>query len=59
MKLSATTLEQALRMLGGNLDFANTPEICLVVCGGASLIAAKVVTRTTKDVDIIAFRKNC
>jgi hypothetical protein len=50
MKLNATRLEQALKMLAGNLDLANTPGIRLVVCGGASLIATGIVARTTKDV---------
>jgi hypothetical protein len=56
MKLNTATLEQALEMLGGNMDLANTPGIGLVVCGGASLIATKVLSRATKDVDIVAFR---
>jgi hypothetical protein len=56
MKLNATLLQQALELLAGNMDLANTPEIRLVVCGGASLIATEVVSRTTKDVDVVAFR---
>lgn len=43
-------------MLAGNMDLANTPEIHLVICGGASLIATKIISRTTKDIDIVAFR---
>lgn len=43
-------------MLSGHLDLAGTPPIQLVVCGGASLIASGVVTRSTKDVDIVALR---
>jgi hypothetical protein len=43
-------------MLAGHLKLANTPEIRLVVCGGAALLATKVVSRTTKDVDIVALR---
>jgi hypothetical protein len=56
MKLNATLLQQALELLAGNMDLANTPEIRPVVCGGASLIATEVVSRTTKDVDVVAFR---
>lgn len=39
-------------MLAGNLDLAQTPEIRLVVCGGASLIATHIVSRATKETDI-------
>jgi hypothetical protein len=56
MKLNAARLEQALGLLAGTLGLASTPEIRLVVCGGASLIATEIVSRTTKDVDIVAFR---
>jgi len=44
MKLNAASLERALEMLAGNMDLAKTPEIRLVVCGGASLIATKTVS---------------
>lgn len=56
MKLNVESLEQALKLLATNLEIANAPKACLVVCGGASLIATHVVTRSTKDVDIVAFR---
>jgi len=56
MKLNVTRIDQALTLLATNLDLASTPKISLVVCVGASLIASRVVSRTTKDVDIVAFR---
>lgn len=56
MKLNAILLEQALGMLSSHLDLARTPTVRLVICGGASLIAAGIVSRTTKDVDIVALR---
>ena len=56
MKLNASRLEQALGMLASQMDLANTPPVRLVVCGGASLIATKVISRSTKDVDIVALR---
>jgi hypothetical protein len=56
MNLNASSLEQALGMLASQMDLANTPPIRLVVCGGASLIATKVIARSTKDVDIVALR---
>ena len=43
-------------MLASQMDLANTPLVRLVVCGGASLIATKVISRSTKDVDIVALR---
>jgi hypothetical protein len=36
-------------MLAIQMDIANTPPIRLVVCGGASLIATKVISQTTRD----------
>lgn len=42
-------LETQLREVGGS-------PLTLVVCGGSALIAAGLVNRTTKDVDIVAFR---
>ena len=56
MNLNTDLLERALDMLSGHLDLAGAPPIQLVVCGGASLLASGVVTRTTKDVDIVALR---
>ncbi|HVM50886.1 MAG TPA: hypothetical protein VMU04_22855 [Candidatus Acidoferrum sp.] len=56
MKFNAVRVEQALGMLSNHLDLAGTPTVRLVICGGASLIAAGIVSRTTKDVDIVALR---
>lgn len=46
--------EQALRLLNGRLDLAGAPRFNLVVCGGTALLAAGLVLRTTRDVDIVA-----
>lgn len=43
-----------LRLLDGRLALAGAPHFNLVVCGGSALIAANLVSRTTKDVDIVA-----
>ena len=53
-KLAKDTLEQALALLGGIRDRApEAHSISLVVCGGSALIATGLVTRTTKDVDVL------
>ena len=54
MKLNANRIEQALRILAGQLALSDSPAVRLVVCGGASLIATGVVSRVTKDVDVVA-----
>lgn len=46
--------EQALRLLNGRLALAAAPRFNLVVCGGTALLAAGLVLRTTRDVDIVA-----
>ena len=46
--------DQALRLLNGRLVLAGTHRFNLVVCGGSALAATGLVTRTTKDVDIVA-----
>jgi hypothetical protein len=56
MRFNATRLDDAFGLLAKHLELAKAPQISVVVCGGASLIATKVVARTTKDVDIVAFR---
>lgn len=50
-----TEIERVLSALGEQLDAvsASIPE--LVVCGGSALNILKLVRRTTKDVDIVAF----
>lgn len=56
MKLNATRIEQALSLLAARLELSDAPAVRLVVCGGASLIATGVVSRVTKDVDVVALR---
>lgn len=48
------SFDEALRLLNGRLALADAPHFNLVVCGGTALIAANLITRTTKDVDIVA-----
>jgi hypothetical protein len=53
-KLGSETLEQALNLLAEKLEFDRAEPASLVICGGASLIALGLVSRTTKDVDVLA-----
>jgi hypothetical protein len=46
--------EEALRLLNGRLALAGRPRFNLIICGGAALLAAGLVLRTTRDVDIVA-----
>lgn len=47
-------LEQAFHLVGQRLERSGMGPFRIVVCGGASLIAASLVSRTTRDVDIVA-----
>jgi hypothetical protein len=45
---------QALRLLNGRLQLNGSPRYNLIICGGSALAATGLITRTTKDVDIVA-----
>ena len=54
-KITSSTLDQALGLLGELLAARNHPEQHFVVCGGSSLLALGLVHRTTtQDVEILA-----
>jgi hypothetical protein len=53
-RLDYDTLNKAFLTLGTLLAESITATINIVVCGGSSLIATGLVSRTTKDVDIVA-----
>ncbi len=54
-KITPATLEKALSLLGELLTVRNHPPQHFVVCGGSSLLALGLVSRTTtQDVDILA-----
>ncbi len=55
MNIGSNELDKALRLLGGHLRLQDAPPMNLVVCGGAALLARGLQTRTTQDVDILAF----
>ncbi len=44
----------ALQLLAGRLALASSPRYRLVICGGTALIAAGLLQRATRDVDIVA-----
>lgn len=48
-------IEKILSALGEQLDAMNAAMPELVVCGGSALNVLGLVTRTTKDVDVVAF----
>lgn len=49
-----TRFEAALQLLDGRLSIASAPRFRLVVCGGTALLAMGLLTRSTRDVDIVA-----
>lgn len=47
-------LNEALQMLDEQLQLRQFPKTELVVCEGSALIASRLVSRTTQDVDVVA-----
>ena len=56
MALGATEWEQALFLLGEELERRGVAPSRLVVCGGTALLVRGVVSRVTRDVDVLAMR---
>jgi hypothetical protein len=52
--LNRAKLDGSFSMLANHLRAMDAPHVGLVVCGGASLLAVGLVSRTTRDVDILA-----
>ena len=52
--ISPDNIDQALSLLAGRLDLAQTDPVRLVVCGGSALIAMSLRRRTTRDMDVVA-----
>ena len=54
--LDRTGIDRALALLGERLEQTGIAPIAILVCGGASLIATRMVSRQiTKDIDVVAF----
>ncbi len=56
--LNQSGLDEAFSLLGKRLHAMGVPHVGLVVCGGASLLAMGLVSRTTRDVDILALTES-
>jgi hypothetical protein len=55
MQITPDTLEKALSLLGELIVLRGRPLQRFVVCGGSSLLALRLVSRTTtQDVDVLA-----
>ena len=52
--ISHENIDQALSLLAGRLDLAQTDPVRLVICGGSALIAMSLRRRTTRDMDVVA-----
>jgi hypothetical protein len=52
--ISHDNVDQALSLLAGRLDLAQTDPVRLVICGGSALIAMSLRRRTTRDMDVVA-----
>lgn len=55
-EMAADQLDEALGLLGSLLDDSKTGAISLVVAGGSALVAQKLTSRRTEDVDVIALQ---
>jgi len=52
--ISHDNIDQALSLLAGRLELAQTDPVRLVICGGSALIAMSLRQRTTRDMDVVA-----
>ena len=51
--LNIHKLNEALTLLGTRLELNKASPINIIVCGGSSLIITGLVSRTTRDVDVL------
>lgn len=51
-------LLKALDLLAKLLEASVEQPIELVVCGGSALVVTKLISRTTKDIDILALKES-
>ena len=52
--LNARAIDKALKRLNSRMVYGEVAPVEIVVCGGAALIVNKLVSRSTRDVDIVA-----
>ncbi len=48
-------IEKALSLLGANMALAYAEDLRVLCCGGSALCMLEILTRSTKDVDALAF----
>ncbi len=53
-ELTKDIINKTLKLLNDRMELNGTSPIKIVVCGGSALIAANLVNRVTKDIDIVA-----
>ena len=51
-------LDEALSLLESRIRSSGGDPVEIVVCGGSALITTKLVSRTTKDVDVVALKRD-
>ena len=57
-KMTKEIINTTLKLLNDRMELNGALPIRIVVCGGSALIAANLVSRVTKDVDIVALMNN-
>ncbi len=57
MSLELQDIEESLRYLAERLELIGAPPTTLFVCGGSALVALRLVSRATHDIDVIALVK--
>ena len=57
-EIDGKKLQAVLKLLEERLKIEKSSKIELVVCGGSALIATNLISRTTKDLDVVAQMKN-
>jgi hypothetical protein len=54
IQMEKSDLDKALQLLNDLLEYRTEESFTLVVCGGSGLIVLGLISRSTKDVDIVA-----
>jgi len=55
--LNLGAIDEALQKLNQKMVYSEVAPIEVVICGGAALLAMRLVSRTTQDVDIVALAR--
>lgn len=57
MRLDNSGVDAALSVLGEHMEYTATEPVEIVICGGSALQALGLITRTTRDIDVLALIK--